>query len=132
VEHSRSLSKHEEGGIKRKEQSQPPGAQAYNTSYVGGYYQENCGSKSAWAKYFMRPPISLITRAKWTGGVAQAVELLLYQCEALSSNSSPTRKGGREEGREEGREGGKEGGTILCQIFTLRVKSRLEGSIWVL
>jgi hypothetical protein len=29
-------------------------------------------------KYFGRPPISKITRAKWTGGVAQAVELLHF------------------------------------------------------
>jgi hypothetical protein len=39
-------------------------------------------------------PISKITRAKWPGGVAQAVEQLLCKCkcEALSSNPSPTKK----------------------------------------
>jgi hypothetical protein len=30
--------------------------------------------------------------AKWTGGVAQAVEYLLYKHEALSLNPSPTGK----------------------------------------
>jgi hypothetical protein len=32
-------------------------------------------------------PISKITRAKWTGGVAEVVESLLCKCEALSSMS---------------------------------------------
>jgi hypothetical protein len=35
--------------------------------------------------------ISKITRAKWTGGVAQVVELLLCKHKALSSNPSPTK-----------------------------------------
>jgi hypothetical protein len=34
--------------------------------------------------------ISKITRAKWTGGVAQALECLLSKCKALSSNHSRT------------------------------------------
>jgi hypothetical protein len=38
------------------------------------------------------PPISKVTRAKWTGGVAQAVERLLCNREALSSNPSPKKK----------------------------------------
>jgi hypothetical protein len=38
------------------------------------------------------PPISKLTRAKWTGGVAHAVECLLCESEALSSNSSSTKK----------------------------------------
>jgi hypothetical protein len=37
-------------------------------------------------------PISKITRAKWTGGVAQLEEHLLCKLEALSSNSTPTHK----------------------------------------
>jgi hypothetical protein len=37
-------------------------------------------------------PTSKITRVKWTGGMAQAVEHLLYKCEALSSKPSPTKK----------------------------------------
>jgi hypothetical protein len=31
-------------------------------------------------------------RAKWTGGMAQAVELLLCKHKALSSNPNPTKK----------------------------------------
>jgi hypothetical protein len=37
-------------------------------------------------------PISKITRAKWTGDVAQAVEHLPSNCEALSSNPSAAKK----------------------------------------
>jgi hypothetical protein len=37
-------------------------------------------------------PIFKITRAKWTGGVAQAVECLLCKLKALSSNPNPTKK----------------------------------------
>jgi hypothetical protein len=38
-------------------------------------------------------PISKkITRAKWAGGMVQAVEHLLCNCEALSSNPSTTKK----------------------------------------
>jgi hypothetical protein len=40
----------------------------------------------------LRDPILKITRAKWTGGVAQAVEHLLCKCKALSSNLSATKK----------------------------------------
>jgi hypothetical protein len=36
--------------------------------------------------------ISKITRAKWTGGVAQAIESLLCMHKALSSNPSITKK----------------------------------------
>jgi hypothetical protein len=36
--------------------------------------------------------LSKITRAKWTGSVAQAVESLLCKCEALSLNPRPTKK----------------------------------------
>jgi hypothetical protein len=36
--------------------------------------------------------IPKIIRANWTGGVPQAVERLLCECEALSSNHSPTPK----------------------------------------
>jgi hypothetical protein len=37
-------------------------------------------------------PISKTTKAKWTGGVANAVEHLLWACEALRSNPDPTGK----------------------------------------
>jgi hypothetical protein len=36
-------------------------------------------------------PLPKIMRTKWTGSVSQALEELLYKCEALSSNSSPTK-----------------------------------------
>jgi hypothetical protein len=39
-----------------------------------------------------RNPISKISRAKWTGGVAQAVEYLFCKHEALGSNPRPTKK----------------------------------------
>jgi hypothetical protein len=52
---------------------------------MGGlWYETNSG------KQFMRPPISKTIRAKWSGGVAQALEGLLCNCEALSSNPIPT------------------------------------------
>jgi hypothetical protein len=38
-----------------------------------------------------RAPISKITRAKWTGGVAQAKEHLLCKCKTLNSNPNPNR-----------------------------------------
>jgi hypothetical protein len=37
-----------------------------------------------------KTPISKIIRAKWTAGVAQAVEHLLCKCKDLSSNPRPT------------------------------------------
>jgi hypothetical protein len=37
-------------------------------------------------------PISKIARAKWAGGVAQAVECHLCKHEALSSTPSPAKK----------------------------------------
>jgi hypothetical protein len=37
-------------------------------------------------------PISKITRAKRTRGMAQVIEYLLYKYEALSSNPSPSKK----------------------------------------
>jgi hypothetical protein len=46
--------------------------------------------KASLGKEFGRP-ISKITRAKWTGGVAQKVESLLCKHKALSSNTSPTK-----------------------------------------
>jgi hypothetical protein len=58
-------------------------------SYLGGWgwqFQATSG------KYFIRPPISKITTAKWTGSVVQAVGCLLCKPEALSSNPRPTKK----------------------------------------
>jgi hypothetical protein len=39
-----------------------------------------------------KTPISTITRAKWTGGVAQELESLLCKHEALNSSSVPQKK----------------------------------------
>jgi hypothetical protein len=49
---------------------------AYNPSYLEGDDQENCSSRSAQANS-SRESIFKIIRAKWIGGVAQAVERLL-------------------------------------------------------
>jgi hypothetical protein len=46
--------------------------------------------------------ISKITRAKWTRGVAHAVECLLWKFKALNSNPGPT---GKKKERKEGRQG---------------------------
>jgi hypothetical protein len=48
---------------------------------------------------------SLFCFNSWTGNVVQMVELLPSNCEALSSNPSTAKKGGR--GRKEGRKEGK-------------------------
>jgi hypothetical protein len=66
--------------------SQTPAAHACNPSYLGGWDQEDCGSRPAWANS-SQDPISKITRAKWTEGVAQVI-----QWEAQSSSPSPTKK----------------------------------------
>jgi hypothetical protein len=65
-------------------------AHTYNPRYLGGWDQEDCGSRPAWANSSQNP-ISKIIRTKWTGGVAQAVEFLLCKCEALNSNPNPTK-----------------------------------------
>jgi hypothetical protein len=52
---------------------------------------EDRGSSPAWANS-SRNLISKITRAKWTGGVAQVVEYLLCKREVLSSNTSLIRR----------------------------------------
>jgi hypothetical protein len=69
---------------------QKPGtvAHAYNPSYLGASDLEDHSSRPAQANS-SRDPISKITRAKWAGGAAQVVELLL--CQVLSSNAGPTK-----------------------------------------
>jgi hypothetical protein len=58
---------------KKKKERLPRGVvHACNPSYLGGWHWENCGSRPAQANSSW-DPISKITRAKWTGGVAQAV-----------------------------------------------------------
>jgi hypothetical protein len=54
------------------------------------------GSKPAQANS-SQDLISKRTRAKWTGGVAEAFELLLCKLEALSSTPSPTKRKKRKE-----------------------------------
>jgi hypothetical protein len=64
---------------------------AYNPSYLGGWAQEDRGSRPAQAKSSQDPPISKITREKWTRGLAQVVEHLVCKCKAQSSNSCPNK-----------------------------------------
>jgi hypothetical protein len=66
--------------------SQAPVTHTYNPSYLGSW-DLNRGSRPAWANG-SRDHISKMTRAKWTGGVAQAVECLLCKCKTLTSNPS--------------------------------------------
>jgi hypothetical protein len=55
------------------EKNWAPVAQACNPRYLGGYDQEDCNLRPAWANSF-QDPIPKITREKWTEGVVQAVE----------------------------------------------------------
>jgi hypothetical protein len=48
-------------------------AHACNPGYSGGRDQEDCGSKPALGKEFMRPPLSKKTNTKRASGVAQGV-----------------------------------------------------------
>jgi hypothetical protein len=88
----------EEGGKKRKKKwrkrkrrrrrrssSQALVDHAYKPSYLGGSQFEARSSKS----FSLLDLICKITTAGWTGGMAQAVELLLCEHKALSSNPSP-------------------------------------------
>jgi hypothetical protein len=61
---------------------QVPVAHICNPSYLGVWDWEDCTLRLAWT-YSSRDSISKITRAKWTGGVTQAVEHLLCKQEAL-------------------------------------------------
>jgi hypothetical protein len=69
--------------------SRAPVAHACNPSYLGSWDWEAQVSSPAWAN-ISQDSISKIIRAKWTGGMAQAVKHLLCKQESLSSNSSPT------------------------------------------
>jgi hypothetical protein len=55
---------------------------SYNSSYLGGQP----------GRVVHETPISTITRAKWARGVAQVVEHLFCNCEAVNSNTSPVNK----------------------------------------
>jgi hypothetical protein len=72
-------------------ESQALVAHACNPSFLGGWDQEDCSSKPAWANS-SQDPISKISRVKWTKGEAQVVECLLSKRKALSSSPNPTKK----------------------------------------
>jgi hypothetical protein len=80
-----------------KELKHKPGlvAHACNASYLGGWDLENCDSRPAWAKSSREHSSSKITTAKWTGGVALAVECLLCKHEALIQTPIPNKKRNR-------------------------------------
>jgi hypothetical protein len=61
---------------KKKKNCQVPVVPAYNPSYLGGLRLRGSWFQLAWADS-LQDPISKITRAKWTGGVAQVVDCLL-------------------------------------------------------
>jgi hypothetical protein len=63
--------------------NQAPVAHLRHPSYLGGSDLKDHSLRPPWANS-SRGPISKITRAKWAGVVAQAVEHLLCKCEALS------------------------------------------------
>jgi hypothetical protein len=64
-------------------------AHTCNLNYLGGWDLKDSCARPAWAN-ISRDPIFKITRAKWTGCAAEAVEHLLCKHETLSSNPSPT------------------------------------------
>jgi hypothetical protein len=65
---------------------------AYKSSLLRRLRSGGSRLEASPGREFEREPISKITRAKWTGGVAQVVERLLCKCEVLSSNSNLTKK----------------------------------------
>jgi hypothetical protein len=68
-----------------------PVAHACNPSYLRGWDQEDHSLRLAWENSLW-DPISKVTRARWTRGVAQTVEHLLCNSKTLSSNSSLIKK----------------------------------------
>jgi hypothetical protein len=78
--------------------------------YLGGWDQEGPSSRPAKPNN-SQEPISKITRVKWTGSVAQAVEHLLCKYKALSSNPSSIKKKKRGVGW-----GGKKWGRFCCKV----------------
>jgi hypothetical protein len=62
---------------------QSPVAHDCKPNYLRGWDQEACSSRPDWANS-SQDPISKLTREKWTGGVAQAVEHLLCKYKAQS------------------------------------------------
>jgi hypothetical protein len=68
-----------------------PVAHVCNPSYLGSWDQEDGGLRPTWPNS-LQDSISKITREKWTGGVAQVIELLLCKCEVLSSSPNTIKK----------------------------------------
>jgi hypothetical protein len=66
-----------------------PVAHACDPRYWRGWDQEDWGLRPVQANS-SKDPISKITTAKWTVGVTQTVECLLWKHKTLSSNPSPT------------------------------------------
>jgi hypothetical protein len=66
-------------------------AHTCNLIYFGDWDQDDHGSRLTQANT-LQDSVSKITRAKWTGGVSQAVECPLYKCKTLSSNLNPTKE----------------------------------------
>jgi hypothetical protein len=60
-------------------------------TYLGGWDGEDHGSRPTQANCLW-DPISKITRAKWTGGVAKVVEHLLCKCKVLSQTPVPPKQ----------------------------------------
>jgi hypothetical protein len=58
---------------KKETLSQVTVTHSYHPSYLGMLTWGGSRFKISPGKQFERPPISKITRAKWTGGVAQTV-----------------------------------------------------------
>jgi hypothetical protein len=62
-----------------------------NPNYLGSWDLEDYGFRPAW-QIVCETPISKLTRIKWTGGMAQALQCLLWKHKILSSNSILSKK----------------------------------------
>jgi hypothetical protein len=72
-------------------QSGAPVVHACNPSNSGGRYQEDLRSKPARGNISPEPTLKIFNTKK-ADGMAQVIECLLSKCEAMSSNSSTTKK----------------------------------------
>jgi hypothetical protein len=70
-----------------------PAAHAYNPNLLGDWKQEDHSSRPAWQIAF-EAPLSKITRAKWTGGMAQVIEHLFckHKVPSLNLTNTPNKK----------------------------------------
>jgi hypothetical protein len=76
---------------KKKKTYQVPVALTCNPSYFGGWDREDSSSRSVQANS-SKDPISKITRATWTGGVAQVAELLYVSAKPWVQTPDPTKQ----------------------------------------